>query len=147
MSELQEEQQALYHKILLMSEDLKKETNSLRRNAQELKENLKLFSPSQEAFKSLSERIEHMVATALLEISRQIIKDAQGQYDEKQVQAIVSQGSQHLEENTAQAEATLAQVQKALSLRSWLIWLTSLLAVILEALSISYFYLSRIESS
>ncbi|AIL12669.1 hypothetical protein IM40_02650 [Candidatus Paracaedimonas acanthamoebae] len=55
MSELQEEQQSLYHKLLLMSEDLKKETSSLRKNVQELKENLKLFSSSQETFMPLSE--------------------------------------------------------------------------------------------
>lgn len=135
MPKPQEKQQAFYHKLSLMIEDLKADVSILHKNVQELKESLWLLSPAKEEFKTLCKRMEQLVST-----------EAQGYHGEMQLQAMLSKVSEQLEEVTTQATISLAQLQKTLSLKTFFTWLASMSAVILTAISVSYFYLTRIES-
>jgi len=64
----------------------------------------------------------------------------------ERIKETFKEAAQNLLTTSQNTEATLLKAQKALFLRNWLIGVTALTASILTAISVSYFYFTKIES-
>ncbi|AIL12861.1 hypothetical protein IM40_03995 [Candidatus Paracaedimonas acanthamoebae] len=145
MPEMQDPFEMNYYKLSLLKEEMASQIKDLQKTIDEVKAGARMFMVQHEEFKTIASHVQKSLKASILDASQQMGQEVTDKIEE-QIKETFEEAAQNLLTTSQSTEGTLLKAQKALSLRNWLIGATTLVASLLTALSLSYFYLAKIES-
>lgn len=145
MSEMQDSFELNYYKLSLLKEEMAVQIKELQKAIDEVKVGARMFMVQHEEFKNITSHVQKSLQANILEVSHQVGQEFVQNINER-IKETFKEAAQNLLTTSQNTEATLLKAQKALFLRNWLIGVTALTASILTAISVSYFYFTKIES-
>lgn len=145
MSEMQDPFELNYYKLSLLKEEMAAQIKDLQKTIDEVKAGARMFMVQHEEFKNITSHVQKSLKDNILDVSHQMGQEVAQNINER-IKETFEEAAQNLLTTSQSTERTLLKAQKALSLRNWLIGATAPTASILTALSVSYFYLAKIES-